>query len=159
MKNIIFLLLCLLYSTSADAQCRMGSGADFGDGIPYCSQLPAPTPALPSGAEWENRWGAIAVGSTASGGAVGVASDMKTRLAAEKTALKQCRDNGGGKTCRIELAYANQCGVIVWGESYFETASRETKSQAEAEATELCSKQTADCRLHYANCSYPIRVR
>lgn len=159
MKNIVFLLFCFLYSTSADAQCRMGSGPDIGDGIPYCSQLPTPPPAMPSVPEWENRWGAIAVGSTASGGAVGVASDMKTRLSAEKAALKQCRDNGGGKTCHVELAYANQCGVIVWGESYFETASGETKSRAESEATELCSRQTADCRLYYANCSYPIRAR
>lgn len=158
MTNIVFLLLGLLYSTSTDAQCRMGSGPDFGDGIPYCSQLQTPPPALASGPEWESRWGAIAVGSTASGGGVGVASDMKTRRSAEEIALKQCRDNGGGNTCHIELAYANQCAVIVWGESYFETASGATKSQAEVEATELCSRQTADCRLYYANCSYPIRV-
>ena len=158
MKNILFLLICLLYGTSADAQCRMGSGPDFGDGIPYCSQLSAPPPALPAAPEWESRWGAIAVGSTASGGGVGVASDMKTRRSAEETALKQCRDNGGGNTCHIELAYANQCAAIVWGDSYFETASADTKSQAEAEATELCSRQAADCRPYYANCSYPVRV-
>lgn len=159
MENIVFLLLGLLYSASSDAKCRMGSGPDFGDGIPYCSQLRTTPPASPSGPEWESRWGAIAVGSTASGGGVGVSSDMKTRRSAEETALQQCRDNGGGSTCHIELAYANQCGVIVWGESYFDTASGETKSQAESEATELCSRQTADCRLYYASCSYPVRAR
>ncbi|PZO01389.1 MAG: hypothetical protein DCF29_15595 [Alphaproteobacteria bacterium] len=158
MRFIAFLLFCLLYTTSADAQCRMGSGPDLGDGIPYCSQLSTPPPALPSGPEWESRWGAIAVGSTVSGGGVGVASDMKTRRFAEDNALQQCRNNGGGVTCHIELAYANQCGVIVWGESYFETASGQTQSQAESEATELCSRKTTNCRLYYANCSYPSRV-
>lgn len=158
MKNIILFLICLWYSAAADAQCRIGSGPDLGDGIPYCSQLETPPPAEPSGPEWEDRWGAIAVGSTASGGGIGVASDMKTRRSAEKTALKQCRENGGGDTCHIELAYANQCGVIVWGESYFETATGETQREAEAEATELCSRKSTDCRPYYANCSYPVRV-
>lgn len=84
---------------------------------------------------------------------------MKTRRSAEKTALAQCRKNGGGKTCHIELAYANQCGVIVWGDTYFETGSAETADEAEAEAAKVCGRQTSNCRLYYANCSYPVRVR
>ncbi len=148
-----------LFSTAASAQCRMGSGPDFGDGIPYCSQPSPSSYVVPSGPEWESRWGAIAIGSTASGGGIGVASDMKNRRAAEKTALRQCRSSGGGKTCRIELAYANQCGVIVWGDTYFETESAETADKAETEASKVCDRQTSNCRLYYANCSYPVRIR
>lgn len=71
----------LLIPMAVSAQCRIGSGPDFGDGIPYCSQLSQPPPSydVPSGPEWASRWGAIAIGSTATGGGVGVASDMKTR--------------------------------------------------------------------------------
>lgn len=32
---------------SASAQCRMGSGPDHGDGIPYCDQVPSPAPTQP----------------------------------------------------------------------------------------------------------------
>lgn len=154
-----FAVLAISFSTAASAQCRNGSGPDFGDGIPYCSQLPPPSNVVPSGPEWASRWGAIAIGSTAGGGGVGVASDMKTRRSAEKIAIAQCRNNGGGKTCRIELAYANQCGVIVWGDTYFETESAETADKAETEASKACRRQTSNCRLYYANCSYPVRIR
>lgn len=156
---LIAAVLMSVCSTTAFAQCRVGSGPDFGDGIPYCSQPSPPSYDVPSGPEWTSRWGAIAIGSTAAGGGVGVASDMKTRRAAEKTALGQCRNSGGGKTCRIELAYANQCGVIVWGDTYFETESAATSKQAEALALKACSRQTSNCSLYYANCSYPVRIR
>ena len=155
---LIASILISVCSTTAFAQCRVGSGPDIGDGIPYCSQ-PSPPYVLPSGPEWSSRWGAIAIGSTAAGGGVGFASDMKTRRAAEEIALGQCHNSGGGKTCRIELAYSNQCGVVVWGDTYFEAESAETSEQAEALAMKACSRQTTNCSLYYANCSNPVRIR
>lgn len=152
-------IVASMFSASLAAQCRIGSGPDFGDGVPYCSEPSPPLEVVPSGPEWASRWGAIAVGSTAAGGGLGVASDMKSRRTAESAALKQCRKNGGGKSCHIELAYANQCAAIVWGDTYFETASAESPSDAEAQASRECSLQTSHCKLYYANCSYPVRIR
>jgi hypothetical protein len=152
-------LVLSLFSTTAFAQCRTSSGPDIGDGVPYCAQSTPPPSVVPSGSEWADRWGAIAIGSTASGGGVGVATDMTSRQSAEKSAIMQCRGSDGGKTCRIELAYSNQCGVIVWGDTYFETESAATSDQAEAAALDVCSQQTSNCRLYYADCSYPVRVR
>ena len=43
----LFLLL-LAMTVDASAQCRMGSGPDIGDGVPYCSQLAPMPPAPPS---------------------------------------------------------------------------------------------------------------
>jgi Domain of unknown function (DUF4189) len=156
---VFFAVVTSVFPAVLAAQCRIGSGPDFGDGIPYCSEPSPPSYVVPSGPEWASRWGAIAIGSTASGGGIGVSSDTKSRRVAEKAALNQCRKNGGGQACHIELAYANQCGVIVWGDSYFETASAETAEDAEAEASKACSLQTSHCKLYYANCSYPARIR
>lgn len=113
---------------------------------------------VPSSPEWASRWGAIAIGSNASGGGVGVSSDMKSKRVAEKAALKQCQKSGGGKARHIELAYANQCGVLVWCDTYFETGSAETADQAEVEASKALGQQTSNSKLYYVNCSYPVRI-
>ena len=52
---------CLLAAGATHAQCRIGSGPDFGDGIPYCSDPPPEDYVVPSGPAWEARWGAIAI--------------------------------------------------------------------------------------------------
>jgi Domain of unknown function (DUF4189) len=158
--TLFFPFVILLLSTmDANAQCRMGSGPDFGDGIPYCSQ-PAPTAYVePSGPQWATRWGAIAIDPNASKGGVGVASDMKSQRAAEKAAMKQCRNKGGGKTCRVQTAYDNQCGVIAWGDTYYSTANGDTIDSASELGLRECGKETSNCRIYYSNCSYPVRIR
>lgn len=150
---------CLLVAGAAHAQCRIGSGPDLGDGIPYCADLPPEDYAVPSGPVWETRWGAIAIDPQVSAGGIGVASDMKSRSAAEKTALKACRRNGGGRTCRIEVSYDNQCGVIAWGDDYYNTANSEDLEDASQLALSACAEHTQHCKVFYANCSYPVRTR
>lgn len=150
---------CLLAAGVAHAQCRIGSGPDLGDGIPYCSELPSEDYVVPSGPAWETRWGAIAVDPKASTGGIGLASDMKSRGAAEKAAMKMCRGNGGGKTCRIELYYDNQCGVMAWGDDYYTTANAEGLEDASQLALSACAEHTQHCKVFYANCSYPVRTR
>jgi Domain of unknown function (DUF4189) len=51
---------------------------------------------------------------------------MKNQRAAEKAALKQCKSRGGGKSCRIQISYADQCAVIAWGDRFYNTARAET---------------------------------
>ena len=36
--RFLALAVCLLVAGAVNAQCRIGSGPDFGDGIPYCSE-------------------------------------------------------------------------------------------------------------------------
>lgn len=84
--------------------------------------MPAPSeeqsaPQVPQG-YWETRWDAIAIGSTATGGGVGVSKDMINKRKAEKAAMLQCKATGGGKSCRIARSYYNQCAVIAWGEHW-----------------------------------------
>ena len=157
--RFLALAVCLLVAGAVNAQCRIGSGPDFGDGIPYCSELPSEDYVVPSGPAWETRWGAIAIDPKASTGGIGLASDMMTRRAAEKAALKMCRRNGGSKTCRIELYYDNQCGVIAWGDAYYSTANSESLQTASQLALEGCAEHTGHCKVFYANCSYPVRTR
>lgn len=151
--------IALFACASAHAQCRVGAGPDFGDGIPYCSELPPDDYEVPQGPAWESRWGAIAIDPGVTEGGIGVASDMKSRRAAEKVALRNCRKSGGGKTCRIEVSYDNQCGVIAWGDTYMNAANSETLEAASSLALQECGKRTGHCRVFYANCSYPVRIR
>jgi Domain of unknown function (DUF4189) len=155
----LVLAACMLVAGAAQAQCRIGSGPDFGDGIPYCAEQPSEDYVVPSGPAWETRWGAIVVDPKASTGGIGLASDMKSRSAAEKSALKMCRRNGGGKTCRVELYYDNQCGVMAWGDDYYTTANAEDLEDATQMALGSCARKTAHCKVFYANCSYPVRIR
>ncbi|WYX09731.1 DUF4189 domain-containing protein [Achromobacter xylosoxidans] len=47
-------------------------------------------------------------------GKVGVAGSRKSRQQAEDDSVAACAKKGGGD-CRVQVSYANQCGVIVWG--------------------------------------------
>jgi hypothetical protein len=163
MKKMVPLLLAIistaLCAPEVLAQCRMGSGPDFGDGIPYCSQ-PPPKVVAPSGPQWATRWGAIAIDPKTSKGGVGVATDMKSQRAAEKEAIKRCRSSGGGKTCRIQTSYDNQCGAIASGDNdYMSTANAGTIDDATGLALAECERASSNCRVYYSNCSYPVRIR
>ena len=87
-----------------------GSGSSGCVPIPGLYQVPGGTQgesAAPS-VRWEDRWGAIAVDSVT--GKTGVAGSKATRQKAE-AALAICAQKGGGD-CKVNLSYANQCGVI-----------------------------------------------
>lgn len=160
------LALCLMLggAQSAQAQCRIGSGPDFGDGIPYCSQIEPepeapyepydqlgypdePLPNLPS------LWGAIAIDPEAAHGGVGVAAYMPSEALAQARALKDCRETGGSESCRIQFTYADQCAAIAWGDSSLSAAKASTQKSASEFALNSCGERTTNCKLVYANCS------
>ena len=109
--------------------------------------------------KWASRWGAIAIGMGANGSTLGASAGMKNRRNAEKDAMKQCKAQGGGNSCRIEITYHNQCGVIAWGDNYYHIIRAPTERQATELALEYCSRKTNNCRVFHADCSYPVRVR
>lgn len=116
------------------------------------------TPAPPRG-HWQTRWGAIAIGSTATGGGVGVSTDMLTKRQAEKAAVSQCMATGGGGLCKkYVLRYYNQCAVIAWGDTSPVVQGAETIEIASQIAMQKCSARTTNCKIWYSACSPPVWV-
>ena len=92
-KHAAWVLPLMLFSGAVvHAQCRIGSGPNHGDGIPWCSQPQQPAKRLPP-VQWAEQWGAIAYG----GGAFGEAKEMATVNDAQNAALNACQDSGGGQ--------------------------------------------------------------
>lgn len=140
--------------------CPAGYFEIEGVGWKNCAPLPSnAAPPADLGPKWQTRWGAIVVGLTPNGSELKASSGQASRRKAEKQALSDCKKMPGVKDCRVEISYYNQCGVIAWGDNYYHTARAGTKSDASAMALEGCSEKTTNCRIFYADCSYPIRIR
>ena len=122
-------------------------------GSPY--QQGSPGQAEARQARWEARWGAIAFDP--SNAEVGVASGMSSKRKAKDAALANCKERGGN-SCKIDLVYYNQCGVVAWGDTYATTASAGTIAQASERGLQLCGQKTSGCQIVYSDCSVPIRV-
>lgn len=151
----LMLILLSLPVAGVNAQCRIGSGPDHGDGVPYCSQSTAPT-NISSGPQWAVRWGAIAYG----GGGFGAAKDMASTAKAKKAALRACHDSGGGKNCKIALSYSDQCVAYAMGDDYSVGVARSPMSEeAYAMAIDSCAESTTNCKVTYSACSLPVRIK
>ena len=138
-----------------NAQCRIGSGPDHGDGVPYCSQLTPPA-RVSSGPQWAVQWGAVAYG----GGGFGAAKDMVSIAKAKKAALRACRDSGGGKHCKVALSYSDQCVAYAIGDDYLVGVARSPMpEEAYALAMNSCAESTTNCKVTYTACSLPVRIR
>lgn len=146
--------VALIVSPELHAQCRMGSGPDHGDGVPYCSEISTQT--APSGPQWAVRWGAIAYG----GGGFGAARAMTSAAKAKKAALHACRESGGGKACKVALSYTNQCAAYAIGDDYSVGVARSPIAEdAEAMALASCAESTTNCAITYSACSLPVQTK
>ena len=105
---------------------------------------------------WETRWGSIA--TDASSGSLGAAIGMNSKRSAEKEAMSNCRENGGN-FCEIDLSYRNQCAVMILGSTIYNTQGAETVEIATKIGLEKCTVSDTNCRVYYADCSLPERVR
>jgi hypothetical protein len=123
------------------------------------NQAPRPAPAPPPPAQqWVPRWGAIAIGSTASGGGFGTSIGMSSKNQAEEEAVEKCKSARGGEACKA-FAYRNQCAVVAWGTRNYTIQSAESIEIASELALDDCSAKTTDCQLFYSGCSLPARIR
>lgn len=61
----------------------------------------------PSG-RWEKRWGAFVIDNEIG---LGVSRNMPSKQVAQNTAMQDCVKKGG-KQCKVQLVYSNQCGVL-----------------------------------------------
>ena len=163
MKLQLFLVLCLSLicgAVFAEGNCPDGMVPIGGGGVVGCMPIEGSSnaPTQPRG-HWQTRWGAIAIGSTASGGGVGVSTDMLSKRQAEKAAMVKCKATGGGAECKISLRYYNQCAVIAWGDTSGMVQGAETIKIASELALQKCSVRTTNCKILYSDCSLPVWVQ
>jgi Domain of unknown function (DUF4189) len=105
------------------------------------------------GPRWEYRWGAIAVDGAK--GKFGGADDLADVRKARKAAIKLCRKYGG-KKCKIEVEYYNQCGTLVWGSDKYVTYRGSVPDEIIKRGMESCNRLTSNCQVVYMGCSYPV---
>ena len=128
-----------------------GQQAGWVDCVP--SNGPSAEPPY-TGPLWETRWGVIAT----TDGAFGAVSGYSSKRKAIRAATKQCKANGG-KNCKVQLSFYNQCGALAWGDGYSSAVSAPQKQQAEEMAVNNCSQRAQNCTLYYSACNYPERVQ
>lgn len=129
--------------------------------IPGLYQVPggdsAPPPPPPPQVRWEQRWGAIAMDAVS--GKVGVAGSRTSRQRAEDDSVAQCAKKGGGD-CRVQVSYANQCGVIVWGNGIAVSRFAPTLEAATDMTLAECKRESGGaCEVFFSDCSMPVRVQ
>lgn len=163
-----FLHLGLLLVTSsgfAQTACPQG----VAPGSPQCG--PAGGGMLSNGASprrrptaaWKTTWGAYAEGSIK--GIVGFVTQQRSKRAAERAAVKRCKEIGGGDDCKIAMSYSNGCGVVAepaetmpdmigvyeWGGTIEEAAEK---------ALPICSAGSGGraCKVVHSACTKPYWV-
>lgn len=116
-------------------------------------QLQHSLPPRPTG-YWETTWGAIAGHSSKPilGTAVGANSEAQAR----EIALQDCKAKGGGAGCRLDIAYHNQCAVLVTGDNIYITYSAASIKRAAELGMAECGKADTNCRVYYSACTEPI---
>jgi hypothetical protein len=160
MTRSLFPILLLATSTIALAEggCPAGMIPHAGTSTASCG----PIHSGPGGyggptAKWKNRWGAVA-GDDAKG-VVGAVTDLPSKREAKQVAIENCRSRGG-VDCTLTVAYVNQCVVIVASAIRYAAIHAESAEVAAELGMKSCEKkQDGECRLYYAGCSWPVRVR
>ncbi|MGH8050726.1 MAG: DUF4189 domain-containing protein [Arenimonas sp.] len=160
MIKTLFMLIAFAMSNSAIA-CPEGqqpAGNPTSGNPSGCVPYPGSSQnqsQVPRG-RWETRWGAIATdGPSAS---LGTSISMNTKRKAEKIALTQCRSKGG-KACKIDVSYYNQCAVLVTGDTKYLAQSAENIEIATKVGMQKCNLETTNCKIYYADCSPAVWVQ
>jgi len=105
---------------------------------------------------WEHRWGAIA--TDFSQVTAGASVDQPNEERAAESALENCKENGG-KICKVELTYHDQCAALVVGRTGHNSGSASTIDLAEQQGIDVCNASgDTNCRAYYTACSLPVRA-
>ncbi len=114
---------------------------------------------------WRLTWGAIA--SDKNSGDIGVIVGKFSAHAAKNEAMQRCGQHGA-TSCKIDLAYQNQCAVIAWPSQddklvggVVVTRGGPTIDDASQGALATCSaaRKGAKCKIVYSDCTRPILVQ
>ena len=164
--SIVLLLLCtgeVAGQTQAPHICGAGPGPNEvaagvqpgGHGIaptPLCYWKSQQTAPQPTG-YWQKTWGAIAPSSV--GGVLGTAVGAGSKREAKRLALADCQAKGG-RSCRVDVAYQNQCVSMVTGDKTYSWARAASVAQATKLAMDDCNKDNESCDIYYFACTEPI---
>ncbi|MEI2428933.1 DUF4189 domain-containing protein [Lysobacter yananisis] len=155
--------LLLILSIGSAAACPPGTIPQQGIGWLGCAPVPgtgaSQSPIHPAREIWEDRWGAIAVDDAPNSVGIGSASGLKRKSAAERAALKSCKEKGGTR-CEVKLSYYSQCAVMVWGARGFTINGAATIEKAAEIGIEKCKgAEDPSCEVYFSDCSYPERVQ
>ena len=160
MKMILLLTLLLGFAEPALAEGGCPDGQFPRQNGPVMMCVPGGAAGASGGPSlpivWADRWGAIAADGN---GNFGIVSDMTSKRKAQKSAIQECRNRGGG-ACAISLAYYNQCAAVGANALNSFSYSAPTKEEAESLAVGRCEKETGEkCNVYYSGCSTAVRVR
>lgn len=73
------------------------------------------------------------------------------------SALEDCKAKGG-KTCKLEVAYDNECAAVVVGSDSYNVTADPTLKGAINSGTDTCrSAGSTGCHTYYLACSLPVR--
>jgi hypothetical protein len=154
---LMFCCMCLWMANltaHADGNCPPGYYEVGGGGASGCIAYPNASGSIPDpGPAWSTRWGAIATAD----GVFGVAHHASTAKKAERLAMKQCKAKGG-KNCRVNLSFANQCAALAWGSGFNIAKPAGDREQAESSALAQCRAKANSCEVFYSGCNYPERI-
>ncbi|KAF1707042.1 DUF4189 domain-containing protein [Pseudoxanthomonas sacheonensis] len=170
MKSKWLLMLGLLSISGfawAEGGCPSGMIPYSGTDLSSCGPIPAgyygnnndnnsASQAYRPSVRWATTWGAIATDGIK--GSLGTAVRMPSKEEAKRTALSQCRANGG-LNCEVDLEYYNQCAVMVVGDKGYNTARAATIEKATQLGEKTCSSTDTNCRVYYADCSLAKRIQ
>lgn len=154
----LFLLMMFIRSAATEGNCPPGYYPTTGaqDSVQGCAPIPSDgvNSAQPEqGAA--RKWGAIAIDLSSSNAGIGVSVAANSKRQATREALDDCRIKGG-KGCKINLSYSNQCAVVIAGIPYSRAHAGPTVEIAAASGLRLCEEAGADeCQVYYKACSLP----
>jgi hypothetical protein len=152
------LLLAACTPAFAEGGCPAGMIPHQGTSVGSCAPIPTGVQGNDDlGPQWASRWGALA--ADPKNGVMGAVTDIESKRAAQKAAIQECLTRGG-KKCKIEMVYRNQCVVTVEGSTASNHARAETVERAQQNGMDACKKRgDSDCHVYYQGCSLPVRVR
>jgi hypothetical protein len=100
---------------------------------------------------WSDRWLAFATDTPK--GILGKSTNMPSANAAEASALKDCKEQGGTE-CDITLSMSNGCGALAVGHKVLTTGHSISAEEAEKAAMKKCSQQDTSCSVLSSLCSF-----
>ena len=108
---------------------------------------------------WESgsRWGAVATDEPH--GILGASTGLPSREQAITAAMSDCAAKGSSQ-CKFELAYDNECVVLVASDSSYVVVSDKTIDIASRSGMKTCQANGAkNCGVYYSACSLPKRIQ
>ena len=102
---------------------------------------------------WEDRYGALAVDFE--NPKTGASENQKSERAAKRLALKKC----GSSRCEIVNFVRNNCLAAAYGEGWLGYGSNPDIELAKKKALNNCENKGGKCKIEYASCSLPVRVK